>query len=121
MVVTADESSAVAALVRWDPAGYAERELSLRAELGLPPAVRIASITGPQSAVSSFVAALDLPDSVRTVGPAPLNGDEDYRTLLFFPFGQARQVTARLRSLKAANAAKKLPGVQVRCDGLDVL
>ncbi|WP_026554976.1 primosomal protein N' [Arthrobacter sp. 35W] len=121
VVVTADESSAVAALVRWDPAGYAERELSLRAELGLPPAVRIASITGPQSAVSSFVAALDLPDSVRTVGPAPLNGDEDYRTLLFFPFGQARQVTARLRSLKAANAAKKLPGVQVRCDGLDVL
>nr|WP_155848602.1 hypothetical protein [Arthrobacter sp. 35W] len=30
-------------------------------------------------------------------------------------------MTARLRTLKAANAAKKLPGVQVCCDGLDVL
>ncbi|HCN20720.1 MAG TPA: primosomal protein N', partial [Arthrobacter bacterium] len=46
VVITATESVAVGALLRWDPAGYARRELELRMELQLPPAVRIASITG---------------------------------------------------------------------------
>ena len=37
----------VQALIRWDPHGYAERELAERAALHLPPAVRIAQLTGP--------------------------------------------------------------------------
>ncbi|BAS09125.1 putative primosomal protein N' [Arthrobacter sp. Hiyo4] len=47
VVITATESVAVGALLRWDPAGYSRRELELRMELQLPPAVRIASVTGP--------------------------------------------------------------------------
>jgi primosomal protein N' (replication factor Y) len=37
VVITADDTAAVGALLRWDPAGYAQRELGLRAELQLPP------------------------------------------------------------------------------------
>ena len=129
VVVTAADPQTVGALVRWDPEGFAERELGLRQELGLPPAVRIASITGAQDAVGAFVAQLELPATVRVVGPAPLDpghgpGTEepDYRTLIFFPYAIGATVTTRLRSLKASNAAKRATApVQVRCDGLDVL
>ncbi|NEB74222.1 primosome assembly protein PriA, partial [Streptomyces sp. SID14478] len=36
----------VQALVRWDPAGHAVRELAERAELGFPPVSRMASVSG---------------------------------------------------------------------------
>ena len=37
---------AVQALIRWDPVTFSERELAERTELGFPPAVRMASVTG---------------------------------------------------------------------------
>ena len=55
------EERVTQALVRWDPAGYASRELAERAELALPPTVRIASVTGPRDAVDTLVARLDVP------------------------------------------------------------
>jgi primosomal protein N' (replication factor Y) len=136
VVITAMESVAVGALLRWDPAGYARRELELRMELQLPPAVRVASVTGPRAAVVHFTAAVEhqLADSgltLRTAGPAPVllvglptpqRVGEDVRTLLFFPYGQAGLVTHVLRSTKAAAAAKRSEEpVQVRLDGVDVL
>ncbi|MGO4385298.1 primosomal protein N' [Specibacter sp. RAF43] len=135
IVVTADDSVEVAALVRWDPAGYAEREFGLRHELQLPPAVRVAALTGGEDDVKAFVAALDLPAQVRVIGPAPLAAGPpqgrgaadvpdapDYRTLLFFPYGMAARITAALRAQKSANAARRVGApVQVRCDGVDVI
>ncbi|QBJ21561.1 primosomal protein N' [Kocuria marina subsp. indica] len=72
VVVTADLDRAVSALVRWDPAGHAERELRERHELGLPPAVRTAALTGPRDAVDATLRDLALPEPVRVVGPAPV-------------------------------------------------
>lgn len=136
VVITASDTSAVGALLRWDPAGYARRELALRVELQLPPAVRIASVTGPRAAVEHFTAtvAAQLEPagiSLRSAGPAPvvLNGPpssrrvgEDVRTLLFFPYTQAAAVTRVLRATRAATAAKRsAEPVQLRLDGVDVL
>lgn len=131
VVVTAEESVEVGALVRWDPAGHAEREFALRHELGLPPAMRLASLTGSEGDVAAFQAALRLPAEVRSIGPAPVMtaapgpaSDEvpDYRTILLFPYAMAASITGAMRSLKAANAARRVGApVQVRCDGLDVL
>jgi primosomal protein N' (replication factor Y) len=104
--------------------------LALRQELGLPPAVRIASLTGGQQDVNNLVAQLSLPPDVRVVGPAPVPtipapgapDVPDYRTLVFFPYALAPAVTGKLRALKASNAAKRSgSAVQIRCDGLDVL
>ncbi len=77
VVITADDAAGVGALLRWDPAGYARRELSLRQELMLPPAVRIASVTGGRSAVGHFTGAVEAQLAgrdivLRTAGPAPL-------------------------------------------------
>ena len=69
VVVVADGAlSAVQALLRWDPATFAARELAERRELGFPPAARMASLTGPTDAVSELLALTDLPDRVGDVG-----------------------------------------------------
>lgn len=61
----------VQALVRWDPAGFAERELAERTELAFPPAATLASLDGPLHAVESFLGALTLPDGAEVLGPVP--------------------------------------------------
>ncbi|WP_091251874.1 primosomal protein N' [Arthrobacter sp. ok909] len=138
VVITADDAAGVGALLRWDPAGYAGRELALRQELQLPPAVRVASITGGRTAVGHFTEAVQERLAVhgtvlRTAGPAPLmlppagrptprDSGEEVRTLLFIPYAQAADVTAVLRAVKAAAAAKRSDDpVQLRLDGVDVL
>lgn len=141
VVVTADDGTTVGHLLRWDPAGAAERELELRRELGLPPAVRYAELTGSKEGLDAFITRLELPEGVRTVGPAPLpvpapgssqgGTDRDsqlggaggrFRTLLFFPYASAPGITAALRSAKAAASARRTGDpVFVRVDGTDVL
>lgn len=131
VVITADEQSIVGQLVRWDPAGAADRELSQRQELELPPAVRVAALTGQVTAVHQLVERAELPSSVRVIGPAPVpqrpdadSGIEvpDQRILLFFPYAAAATVTANLRAARAALSAKRTGGsVQIRCDGVDLV
>lgn len=151
VVTTASPSPVEQALVRWDPAWFARRELEERAQTGLPPAVRTAAVTGAEADVRVFMeeflgsSALEerVREQLRIVGPVPLDqgyfawsesleedSEEapvqgDWRTLMFFSYGIAQQVTRELRATRATIAAlKKNVGerpVQIRCDGLDVL
>ena len=50
---------ALQALVRWDVAGFAERETTQRIEAHLPPASRMATITGEPGAVDDALTLLD--------------------------------------------------------------
>ena len=61
----------VQALIRWDPAGYAERELDEREQLGFPPAVRMAAVSGPAAAVAELLAVTGLPPAAEVLGPVP--------------------------------------------------
>jgi len=73
VVVVADGALApVQALLRWDPAGLAARELAERRELGFPPAARMASVTGPAAAVADLLALAELPEGAVTLGPVPV-------------------------------------------------
>ena len=151
VVTTASPSPVEQALVRWDPAWFARQELEERAQTGLPPAVRTAAVTGAEVDVRAFMeeflessALLErVREQLRIVGPVPLDqgyfawsesleedSEEapvqgDWRTLMFFSYGIAQQVTRELRATRATIAAlKKNVGerpVQIRCDGLDVL
>lgn len=60
------------ALVRWDPVGLADRELDERAEVGMPPAVRVAELVGDRSAVRSLLSRTDLPAGADVLGPVPV-------------------------------------------------
>ncbi|MDN5823970.1 MAG: primosomal protein N' [Micrococcaceae bacterium] len=115
VVIAAGESDPVRALVRWDAAGYAERELNLRRELELPPAVRTASLSGPALAADAFAEALELPESVRLTGPV-IEEDGVHRWLLFFSYGQGGPLCAELRRVKARSSANRDPVVAVRVD-----
>jgi primosomal protein N' (replication factor Y) len=73
VVVMADAGlGPVQALVRWDPAGYVAREAAERAELGFPPAVRLASVEGSAQAVADLLDSVELPDGADVLGPVPV-------------------------------------------------
>ncbi|WP_083401699.1 MULTISPECIES: primosomal protein N' [Pseudofrankia] len=73
VVVVADEGlGPVQALVRWDPAGFVAREADDRAELGFPPATRIAAVEGTTPILRAFLEAATLPAAADVLGPVPL-------------------------------------------------
>ncbi|MFC3962950.1 primosomal protein N' [Nocardia jiangsuensis] len=73
VIVMADPGvPTVQALVRWDPVGHARAELAARAEVGFPPAVRLAAVDGTGASVAELLAATVLPDGVQVLGPVPL-------------------------------------------------
>ncbi|MFC4373644.1 primosomal protein N' [Nocardia halotolerans] len=73
VIVMAEPSlPTVQALVRWDPVNHAAAELEARAEVGFPPAVRLAAIDGTTASIAELLEAAQLPDLVEVLGPVPL-------------------------------------------------
>ncbi|MFC9471194.1 primosomal protein N' [Nocardia sp. NPDC056952] len=73
VIVMAEPSLAtVQALVRWDPVNHAAAELEARAEVGFPPAVRLAAIDGTTASIAELLDATTLPDGTEILGPVPL-------------------------------------------------
>lgn len=123
VVVLADAAlPAVQALIRWNPAAFAERELAERRELGFPPAVTMASVTGEAARVREFLDQVALPPSAELLGPVPVGGDGAERALLRVRRDAARELSAALKAAGAARSARREDkSVQVRVDPLDVL
>ncbi len=121
VVVGADAGlAAVQALVRWDPAGFAERELAERAELGFPPARRFASLTGAPAAVADLLAAARLPASAEPLGPVPA-GEGTERLLLRVPRADGAALAAALHAAAAVRSARKAPDpVRIQLDPLEL-
>jgi len=115
---------AVQALIRWDPVTFSERELAERAELGFPPAVRMASVTGPPEAVSDFVGAACLPDRAEILGPVPVDGDrppDDSRALIRIGRRDGLELARALHAAQATRSARKDGGaVRVQLDPAEV-
>lgn len=108
VVVTADAALPVMqALIRWDPGWLAERELEERRELGLPPAVRAATLTGDTHAVGAAVR--ELPGSARVLGPLPVAGSEDSRALVTIDRRHGGELSQALAAIAATRTARKDP------------
>nr|WP_130290541.1 primosomal protein N' [Pseudonocardia sediminis] len=145
VVVVADSSlPTVQALVRWDPAGHAEAELAARAEVGFPPAVRMAAVEGPPGAVAEVVdavlAADRAPSGVELLGPVEIDpperpsgpssgpssghGSDDEireRALLRVPRASGRELAAALAAAQAGRSARKAAEpVRVRLDPSEI-
>lgn len=109
VVVGADASIApVQALVRWDPAGAAGRELADRTEVGFAPATRMASITGTSNAVADLLAAAVLPVTAEVIGPVPAEKDTE-RMLIRVPRSDGAGLAVALKSAASARSARKAP------------
>jgi primosomal protein N' (replication factor Y) len=132
VVVIADSGlPAVQALVRWDPVTHAERELAERTALRFPPAVRMASLTGPASAVREVLAAVTLPENADVLGPVPTEDDpgpasaaaseEQVRALIRVPRTGGLALAVALRAAQAVRSARKDSGVRLQLDPAELI
>lgn len=125
VVVLADPAApAVQALVRWDPDTFAERELAERVGLRFPPAVRMASLTGPARAVSDMLAETDLPPVADVLGPVATGRVDagESRALVRVPADHGRALVAALHASAAARSARKVSEhVRVQVDPLQLV
>ncbi|MCO5996569.1 primosomal protein N' family DNA-binding protein [Actinoallomurus rhizosphaericola] len=122
VVVLADGALApVQALIRWDPATFAERELAERRELGFPPAVRMASVTGTPQAVRDLLEAAALPPEAEVLGPVEV-GDGQERALVRVDRARGAVLARCLKAAQAARSARKVTeAVRVRIDPLELI
>ncbi|HEX5205956.1 MAG TPA: primosomal protein N' [Actinoplanes sp.] len=121
VVVVADGSLAtVQALIRWEPAWFAARELAERRELGFPPAARMASLTGKPEAVAELLAAARLPEGAELLGPVPA-GDDQERMLVRTSRSQAAAMAHALHEAAAVRSARKAAlTVRIEVDPLTI-
>jgi primosomal protein N' (replication factor Y) len=120
---------ATQALVRWDPVTFAERDLAERAELGFPPAVRMAAVSGEAAAVASVINGMD--PAFEILGPVPVEqqaqvrqsaraahqGDDQVRALVRAPRAQGGALARALQAAQAGRSARKEGGgVRVQLD-----
>jgi primosomal protein N' (replication factor Y) (superfamily II helicase) len=127
----------VQALVRWDPAGHAAAELASRAEVGFPPAVRMAAVEGAPASVADVVATVEqeLGARVEVLGPVEIepdartardgdpaaDGELLERTLLRVRRQDGRLLAASLHAAQAARTAKKAADpARVRMDPAEI-
>jgi primosomal protein N' (replication factor Y) len=119
------------ALVRWDPAGFADRETAERQSAHLPPASRLATVTGPEEEVEQAVAMLDLPPGAEVLGPAPVlavpgerppAADEppEVRVVVRVPRAAGDALSRTLVQMQGVRDAKKLGPVRVQVDPFEL-
>ncbi|MDN5858970.1 MAG: primosomal protein N' [Pseudonocardia sp.] len=131
VVMAPSDLPVVQALVRWDPAGHAAAELASRAEVGFPPAVRMAAVEGPPAAVAAVLAAVadQLGAAVEVLGPVALEpdpgdaaeGDPGERALLRVRRADGRRLATALHAAQAARTARKaIDVVRLRLDPAEI-
>lgn len=88
----------------WNHFRIAQKELISRIELGLPPALRVGSVTSDLGIVSKISEVLSQFASVQTIGPAPIGGDSNKdRWRLLFKYSNKDTIEIA-KELKAAAA-----------------
>lgn len=113
VVLTADPRvPAVAALLGWQPAGFARHELGERRQLRFPPAARWAAVEGLPEAVAGLLDALEAPPPLErfgpTVRPARTPGEEPgHRVLLRVPAESGTALAAALKEALARRSARR--------------
>jgi primosomal protein N' (replication factor Y) len=128
VVVTADAAHPVVqALVRWDPAWLAARELADRRDLGFPPVTRIASLSGSPAALAEFLETARLPADADLLGPVPepprpgQEGERE-RYLVRVPRTEGLALAKALAEVQGVRSAKKVTEhVRVQLDPLDLV
>jgi primosomal protein N' (replication factor Y) (superfamily II helicase) len=117
------------ALVRWDPVGFAQRELADRQSAHLPPASRLATVVGDPDAVASALEMLQLPEGTEVLGPVPVEpaparragpGDPaeppQVRAVIQVPRAKGGALSRGLVEMQGVRDAKKMAAVRVQVD-----
>lgn len=122
----------VQALIRWDPVGHAEAELTARGEVGLPPAVHMAALDGSAGAVAALLDEAPLPARAELLGPVDLppgvrrppgtpTGVPVTRMLVRVPREQGLELATSLRrGVGVVSARQATEPVRVQIDPLQI-
>lgn len=114
VAVGAPDHPALQALVRWDPAGFAEREAAQRSAAHLPPATRLATLTGPPGAVDDALTLLGDQTGLEVLGPVPT--DDGARVVVRVPRARGTELSRALGELQRLRSARKLDPVRIQVD-----
>lgn len=110
---------ALQALVRWDQPGFARRLSQERQEARLPPAVRLATVTGGPGAVDDVLTLLAPPAHVEVLGPVP-TGDDEEQLVLRTPRSHGAELARSLGELQRVRSSRKLDAVRIRVDPISL-
>lgn len=117
LIVGPPTAPAVQALVRSDPAGFAERELAARRAVGLPPARHVAVVVAAPKVAAEMATEIAAAANAHTLGPVPVG---EQSRLLVLTEDLAALVAAVRAAVARRSAAKTLGGVHVRIDPLEL-
>ncbi|WP_372451571.1 primosomal protein N' [Glycomyces salinus] len=119
-VVVADGGlPVVQALLRWDPAWFAARELNERAELGFPPAMKMAALSGPNGTPEKLAADLPPELGAEPIGPIPID-EHTERLLLRVRRRDGAALAGALARANAARANAKAEPVRIQIDPREI-
>jgi primosomal protein N' (replication factor Y) len=109
VVVAPSELRPVQALIRWQPRWHADRELDDRRALHLPPAGRMAAITGTPAAVAEILSLAELPPGAEVLGPVEVVAATApaERVLVRVPRVSGSALAASLKAAQAIRSARK--------------
>ncbi len=110
---------ALQALVRWDLGGFAARETEERLAAHLPPASRLATISGDPGAVDDAVTLLAPPPGAEVLGPVD-TGEGDSRVVVRVPRGHGPALSSALGDLQRLRSSRKLDAVRIQVDPLTI-
>jgi primosomal protein N' (replication factor Y) len=114
------------ALVRLDPAGYAERELAERVEARFPPAVKLITVDGRAEALAEFGGLLKAPEPTELLGPVELGPSQSgevivERLTLRSPLALGAELVAATKAVAATRSAKKAEGaLRIQVDPVQI-
>lgn len=106
---------ALQALVRWDLPGFAERETRERVEAHLPPASRMATITGDPGAIDDALVLLEAPPAAEVLGPVDVE-DGLSRVVVRVPRAHGAALSTALGDLQRIRSSRKLDPVRIQVD-----
>jgi primosomal protein N' (replication factor Y) len=114
VVVAPGELRPVQALLRWQPRWHAERETAERSALHLPPAARIAAVSGTPAGVHELIDLAALPEGAELLGPVPdpagsREGSVFERMLIRVPRRVGGELATALKQAAAQRSARKSP------------
>lgn len=106
------------AMVRWDPGGFARREMAERQSAHLPPASRVASLLVDPAEAEEVLGSLELPPGTEVLGPVLV--EEQARYLLRAPRRLGTALSDALRAMQVRRSTRKLPHVRVEVDPVEL-
>ena len=124
LVVVGDPATpAIQALVRADPAGFAERELAQRRAARMPPSTRLTTVEGPRPALLELTdpgrladpTGTQWPDPVDLLGPVDI-GPDRARLVVRVPWSAGPQLARTLALLQSGRSAHKQTPLRVVVD-----